>query len=144
MTTPDRALHIVIDGNRYSTTDDDLEAAALLRRADRDPKTYDLLRIDRHGVEHRIHDNQIVHLEDGEQFVTRRKLHFSIDGEEHTTYDDNQEPADLLRLAGVDPTQYDIARLLRAGGSETLPGDQIVQIADGDRFVTAKHIGGVA
>lgn len=140
-------IGISIDDTTYSTADDDQEAASLLRLARRDPTTYDLFVIDKNGVETRIKDKQIVDLRPGMRFRTRRKLHFSIDGEAHFTWDDDQTAAALLRLAGVDPTAYDLARVNGSSGAgvpEIFSGEQLVTIRDGDEFVTAKHAGPVA
>ncbi|WP_406813870.1 hypothetical protein [Mycobacterium sp. M23085] len=138
------ALHITIDDVDYSTPDAYQEAASLLRLAGRDPKNYDLFLIDKDGAEVHIKDKQIVDLHDGERFRARRKVHFSIDGEQHTTWDDQQTATALLELAGVDPAKYDLARVNGAGGPETFVGDQMVTIHDDDEFVTAKHTGPVA
>jgi hypothetical protein len=135
--------HITIDDVEYPVSDDDQEAASLLRLANRDPKNYDLFVIDKEGVETHIKDKQIVDLRDGERFRTRHKVHFSIDGEQYTTWDDDQTAAALLRLAGVDPAGYDLARVNAASGPETFTGDEVVTIRDGDEFVTAKHAGPV-
>lgn len=137
-------LHINIDSKRYPTSDDDQQAASVLRLADRDPKTYDLFLITKHGIEEHIRDAQIVNLKDDDKFVTRQKLRFTIDGEAYTSFDDDQEAAALLRLAGVDPAGNDLARILPTGGSETFRDADVVKIKDGDEFVTAKHVGGVA
>ncbi|WP_375430979.1 hypothetical protein [uncultured Friedmanniella sp.] len=134
-------IHINIDDTSYATADDDQTAAALLRLAGHDPKYFDLFRI-RHGVEDRIHDAQIVDLADGQHFRARRKLHFSIDGEQHTTYDEDQTAGDLLRLAQVDPAGYDLSRV--SDTPETFSAGQIVTIHNEDQFVTAKRVGGVA
>lgn len=137
-------FQIDIDGKRYTTSDDDQQAASLLRLANRDAKTYDLFLLGKHGIEERIRDAQIVNLKDGDKFTTRRKVTFTIDGEPHISFDDDQEAAALLRLAGIDPTGYDLARIIPTGGSETFHDGDVVQIKDGDEFVTAKHVGGVA
>ncbi len=137
-------FHINIDGKRYPTSDDDQQAASLLRLAGRNPKTHDLFLTTKHGIEERIRDEQIVNLKDGDKFTTRQKVHFTIDGEPHTSFDDDQEAAALLRLAGVDPASYDLARIVPTGGSETFRDADVVKIKDGDEFVTAKHVGGVA
>jgi hypothetical protein len=139
-----RPITIVIDDVEFDTVDDDQEAASLLRLAGRDPKDFDLFIVDKHGVETHVKDKQIVNLRDGGRFRTRRKVRFTIDGEHHTSWDDDQTAAALLRLAGVDPAKYDLARVNAAGGPETFTGDQMVTIHDGDEFVTAKHVGGVA
>lgn len=149
-------IQISIDDVHYTTADDDQEAASLLRLAHREPRTYDLFMIDKHGVETHIKDNQIVDLHAGGKFRTRHKVHFTIDGEAHTSFDDDQTAAALLRLAGVDPAAYDLARVSSgpaaghggghggAGTPETFADEQLVTIHDGDEFVTAKHAGPVA
>lgn len=142
--TTNTSLQIFIDGKAFTIHDDDQEAAALLRLSGRDPKIYDLFLIKKDGVEEKIRDGQIIDLKSSERFVSRRKLRFTIDGESHSTYDDDQTAAALLRLAGVDPAGYDLARILPEGGTETFRDEEIVEIKDGDEFVTAKHVGGVA
>lgn len=139
-----KPITITIDDVEFDTADDDQEAASLLRLAGRDPKDFDLFIVDKHGVETHVKDKQIVNLRNNGRFRTRRKVRFTIDGERHTTWDDDQTAAALLRLAGVDPTKYDLARVNAAGDPETFTGEQVVTIHDGDEFVTAKHIGGVA
>lgn len=137
-------LQIFIDGKAFTTQDEDQEAAALLRLAGRDPKIFDLFLVKRNGVENEIRDGQIVNLKDGERFVSRQKIRFTIDGEPYNTYDDDQTVAALLRLAGVDPADYDLARILPTGGTESFRDARIVKLTNGNEFVTAKHVGGVA
>ncbi|MET3174720.1 UNVERIFIED_ORG: hypothetical protein ABIB52_002571 [Arthrobacter sp. UYCu721] len=134
-------FHLVIDNSHYSTTDSDQTAAALLRLAGRDPKIFDLFLVRKNGIEEKIRDNQLINLKDGEQFVSRQQVRFTIDGEFFRTYDEDQTAADLLRLAGVDPAGYDLARV---GAPASFPDHETVIIVDGDEFVTAKHVGGVA
>lgn len=138
------SLQISIDSKAFTTQDNDQESAALLRLAGRDPKIFDLFLVKKNGVEEKIHDGQIINLKEGDRFVSRQKLRFTIDGEPQSSYDDDQTAAALLRLAGVDPTGYDLARILTAGGTEAFRDEQIVKIKNGDEFVTAKHVGGVA
>lgn len=137
-------VHITIDDVDYTTADDDQDAAALLRLADRNPEMYDLFVLDKHGVETHIKDKQIVDLRGGERFRARHQVHFSIDGEQHASWDDDQTAAALLRLATVDPASYDLARVTAAGGPEVFADEQVVTIHDGDEFVTAKRVGSVA
>ncbi|MBY3792864.1 hypothetical protein HQP42_10695 [Rhodococcus fascians] len=138
------ALRITIDGTPHVTEDDDQEAAALLRLSGRDPQTHDLFVVDKQGVETHIKDNQIVNLRDNQKFRARPKIRFSIDGEPHTSWDDDQTAAALLRLAGVKPAEYDLARVNGASGPEIFTGEQMVRLRDGDEFVSAKHTGPVA
>ncbi len=135
-------LHsIIIDDQHYPTTDSDQTAAALLRLAGRDPKVFDLFLITKNGVEEKINDGQIINLKDGERFRSRQRVRFTIDGEPFRTYDEDQTAADLLRLAGMSPAAYDLARV---GASAPFPADELVVIVDGDEFVSAKRVGGVA
>lgn len=139
--TPTAKLMIVIDDKAHRTSDNDQTASALLRLAGREPKLFDLFLLKKNGVEEKIKDNQIINLEGGERFRSRQLLRFTIDGEPFRTYDDDQTAADLLRLAGVNPAAYDLARV---GAAASFPDEEIVTIVDGDEFVTAKRVGGVA
>jgi len=138
------ALHFTINTKPFSSADTDHEAAALLRLAGLDPRVHDLFLVTEHGVEEAIADGQIVNLVDDITFAARRKVHFTIDGEPFTTYDDDQTAADLVRLAGVDPASYDLARIRPGGGSHTVSDGELLTIADGDAFLTVKQVGGVA
>lgn len=142
--TASLTITITIDGVEHTVTDDDQDAAALLRLVDRDPKTYDLFVIDDNGIEEHVKDEQIVDLADGARFRARRRVHFTIDGGDHASWDDDQSAADLLRLAGVDPTGYDLALVTTAGSPTTFTAEQVLTIKEGDEFVTAKRVGGVA
>lgn len=141
---PSAPLEIYIDDVSFMTADPDQEASSLLRLAGRDPKLWDLFLVARNGVEDRIADGQIVNLKNSARFCTRKKIRFTIDGERHTSYDDDQTAAALLRLAGVDPAAYDLARIVPTGGTEIFRDEDVLTIESGDEFVTAKHVGGVA
>jgi len=132
---------ITIDDKHYPTTDSDQTAAALLRLAGRDPKVFDLFIITKNGVEEKVNDGQIINLKDGERFRSRERVRFTVDGEPFRTYDDDQTAADLLRLAGMNPATYDLARV---GATAPFPAEELVVIVEGDEFVTAKRVGGVA
>jgi len=135
------SLQILINDATYTVYDSDQEAAALLRLAGRDPKTFDLFIVKKNGVEEKVRDNQIVNLEDGNRFIARQNLRFTIDGERFRSYDDDQAASALLRLAGLDPAAFDLARV---GSPTSFPDDEVVTIVDGDEFITVKHVGGVA
>lgn len=65
---------------------------------------------------------------------------FTIDGRSFTLDDPHQIAGDLLRLAGLDPAQYNLARL-RPGNAEPqrFKDEQPVQILDGDEFVSIRE-----
>jgi hypothetical protein len=138
------AVHIHLDDKRIHVVDLDQEAASIIRLGGRDPKVYDLFRVKRDGVEVRIRDMQIVNLKDGDRFLSREKIRFTIDGEGFRSYDDDQTAAALMRLAKVDPTTFDLTRIKSNGAVDEFADDEVIVIHDGDEFVTAKRIGGVA
>lgn len=65
---------------------------------------------------------------------------FTIDGRSFTVEDSHQIAADLLRLAGLDPALYNLARM-RKGKAEPqrFKDDQPVQIHEGDEFVSIRE-----
>lgn len=141
MTQHDTQIRFTLDGRSFTTIDNDQEAAALLRLAGRDPSRFDLGRIDDEGDETFFRDTDIVRVHPGDSFITRRTLHFTIDGVEYTTHDDDQEVAALLRLAGVNPANHYLARV---GEATHLDPGELVKIHPGDAFVTARHDSPVA
>lgn len=132
-------VQISIDGTSYDTRDDDQEAAALLRLAGRDPARFDLFLVDTDGIETHVDDDQIVDLHDGEAFRTRHTVRFTIDGTPFVSYDDDQTALALLELAGDDPALRTLTRLDGHGVVESFTDEQLITIADGDRFETAER-----
>lgn len=74
----------------------------------------------------------------------RKKLTITIDGQPYTTRDDDQEAASLLRLAGVDPAQYDLARIKRNGETKVYRDEKVIDLKGGDAFVTVRQSAQVA
>jgi hypothetical protein len=75
---------------------------------------------------------------------SRKKLTISIDGVNHVTRDDDQEAAALLRLAGVDPAQYDLAKIKHNGETKVYRDEKVIDLEDGDAFVTVRQSAQVA
>ncbi len=75
-----------------------------------------------------------------ERAATNRSVTFTIDGRSFTLDDPHQTAADLLRLAGLDPALYNLARM-RHGNAEPqrFKDDHPVQIHDGDEFVSIRE-----
>ncbi len=69
-----------------------------------------------------------------------RSVTFTIDGRSFSLDDPHQVAADVLRLAGLDPALYNLARM-RGGNAEPqrFKDDQPVQIHDGDEFVSIRE-----
>lgn len=65
-----------------------------------------------------------------------RRVTFAIDGVAYTTDEPRSTAADLLRLAGVDPTDHDLGLVDPRGEVRKLSDDEEVRIAPGSRFVT--------
>lgn len=62
---------------------------------------------------------------------------FTIDGVEYTVSDRRQTAAELISLAGLDPEDHDLARVLGGGQVERRFDDaDEIQITPGARFVT--------
>lgn len=74
----------------------------------------------------------------------RKKLAISIDGVEYSTHDDDQEAAALLRLAGVDPAQYDLAKIKHNGETKVYRDQKVIDLKDGEAFVTVRQSAPVA
>ena len=65
-----KQLTITIDGKRYTTRDDDQEAASLLRVAGRDPDAYDLAKVKANRELHVYRDGKVIDLKGGDEFVS--------------------------------------------------------------------------
>lgn len=74
----------------------------------------------------------------------RKKISITIDGVRYTTRDDDQEAAALLRLAGVNPAEFDLGRITKSGQTKSYRDTKIVELKDGDAFVTVRQSAPVA
>lgn len=67
----------------------------------------------------------------------QRPVSFTIDGVEFTTRDRRQTAAALLVLAGLDPADHDLARVLGQGQVERRFADEDeMQLTPGARFIS--------
>lgn len=140
-------IHITIDGAAFKTRDDDQEAASLLRLAGRDPKLYNLARLVPGGDPKLIKDGKVIDLADGDAFVSvkeRVRVTFTIDGITYATLDNDQESAALLRLAGLDPAEYDLARIVAGKEPKVFKDEKVLDLHEGDVFVSVKQNSPVA
>jgi Multiubiquitin len=71
-TTPSK-VRFTIDGQQFAVDDRNQTAAQILALVGFDAATYDLAEIKKNGQVHKLQDNQTVHLEDGEEFITVRQ-----------------------------------------------------------------------
>jgi hypothetical protein len=69
---PPKTQTIRIDGQRFTTDEEQLTAAELLRLAGLDPERYDLAAIE-HGKTTRYEDEDRITLHDGDKFVSIRQ-----------------------------------------------------------------------
>jgi hypothetical protein len=74
-----------------------------------------------------------------------KPVKFTIDGRPFSTDHPKQRAGALLRLAGLDPEAYDLAEI-RPGHPEPkrFEEEDVVQIEDGDKFVTIRESAEVA
>lgn len=140
-------IRITIDGKEYTTRDDDQEAASLLRLAGRDPKLYNLGRLVPGGEPEEIKDGKVIVLKDGDAFISikqRVKISYTVDGVTFTTRDDDQESAAILRRAGLDPDEYDLARVKAGSEPKVFKDEKIIDLMNGDAFISIKQNSTVA
>ena len=82
------------------------------------------------------------------QFIEapRRSIPFTIDGQPFTTDDVSQTAADLLKLAGLDPANYDLGELRGMEHPQTrrFADNELVEIEKDARFVSIRQSGDVA
>ena len=78
--------------------------------------------------------------------VPRRSIPFTIDGQPFTTDDVSQTAADLLKLAGLNPANYDLGELQGKEHVQTRRFDdnELVEIDKDARFVSIRQSGDVA
>jgi hypothetical protein len=70
---------------------------------------------------------------------------FTIDGQPFTTSDRRQQAADLLGLAGLDPSRYDLGELRgQRPQTKRFTDDEIVTIRPDARFVSIRIVADVA
>lgn len=140
-------ISITIDGAVFTTRDDDQEAASLLRLAGRDPKLFNLARLIPGGDPKVVKDEKVIDLANGDAFVSvkeRVPLTFTIDGVSYTTRDDDQESAALLRLAGLDPAEYDLARIVAGKEPKVFRDEKVLDLHEGDVYISVKQNSPVA
>ena len=73
----------------------------------------------------------------------RRSIPFTVDGQPFTTDDISQKASALLRLAGLDPANYDLGELIGKDRPETkhFDDDEVVEITKDARFVSIRQKG---
>src|SRR5260221_9869435 len=59
---------------------------------------------------------------------------FTIDGTEFTVDDRRQPAADVLRLAGLDPADYDLLRVVGKGNEQRFHDQDIVELVPHGRY----------
>lgn len=74
-----------------------------------------------------------------------RPTNFTIDGRHFKVTDSTQTAAALLRLAGLDPSSYDLAEVRHGHGEPKRYDDaDPIHIKNGDKFVTVRQCAQVA
>jgi hypothetical protein len=68
-----------------------------------------------------------------------KTIRFTIDGKPITTTDDDQQAANLLRLAGLDPNVYDLAKVIHGGTPKVFKDTSVVELENGDKFVSVRQ-----
>ena len=78
--------------------------------------------------------------------ASRRQIPFTIDGQPFTTSDLSQRASSLLRLAGLDPANFDLGEIEGKERPQTkrFADDEIVAISKDARFVSIREKAPVA
>ncbi|MEX2416819.1 MAG: multiubiquitin domain-containing protein [Actinomycetota bacterium] len=61
---------------------------------------------------------------------------FTLDGVEYTVTDRRQLAADVLRLAGLDPADYDLLRIVGKDKEQRFEDKEEVQLVPGGRYLS--------
>ena len=72
------------------------------------------------------------------------RVTYTLDGTSFTTRDEVQEAANMLRQAGLDPALFDLAKVRKNGQPVVFRDSKLVQIDDGDVFVSVRQSAQVA
>jgi hypothetical protein len=72
------------------------------------------------------------------------KIKITIDSKPHIVHDDDWEAGALLRLAGLDSAEYDLAQIKKNGQLKRFKDGHVVEVEDGDEFESVKQDGPVA
>lgn len=68
----------------------------------------------------------------------------TIDGVSYTPDLDHRQASALLWMAGVDPAQYDLAMVKHNGQTQVFRDEKVINLKDGDAFVTVRQSAQVA
>jgi hypothetical protein len=61
---------------------------------------------------------------------------FTLDGVEYTVEDRRQRAADVLGLAGLDPADYDLLRVVGKGKEQRFRDEEEVQLVPGGQYLS--------
>lgn len=75
---------------------------------------------------------------------SHQQVTITIDGVTFSPDDDRQQASALLWMAGVDPAQYDLAMVKPHGQTHVYRDDKVINLKDGDAFVTVRQSAQVA
>jgi hypothetical protein len=74
----------------------------------------------------------------------RKQITYTIDGQSFTTRDHDREAGSMLREAGLDPALYDLAKVKKGGETKVFKDGHVIDLHDGDVFVSVKQSSSVA
>lgn len=136
-TAPRQKLNVTIDDRKYTTRDDDQEAGALLRLADRNPAHYDLLEVQPDGTLRAHRDKAVIDLVDGQRFITA-ELWVTINKTVVILTDKHATGASLKAAAiaagAAIQADFVLSEKLPNGKEKILTDDKQVTVKAGDEF----------
>jgi hypothetical protein len=96
------------------------------------------------GPNDRHDDEQAVHDSGHSNGPNDKEVTITIDGVSYTPDVDHQHASALLWMAGVDPAHYDLAMVKHNGQTQVFRDEKIINLKDGDAFVTVRQSAQVA
>ena len=78
-------------------------------------------------------------MSDFEAGATRSDVTFTVDGQRYTVEDAHQTPTSILELAGFDPPQYELARVIGKGDLHVFKTSEPIHVNGGEEFVTIRR-----
>jgi hypothetical protein len=132
-----KKLKITIDGERYTTHDDDQEGAALVRLAGKDPERYDIAKVKANGELHVYRNGKVIDLADGDEFIT---VVFAVEiNDTFVELDKRKQTGASLKEAAIAagvPIQADfvLSEVLANGEQQVIADDHEITVKYHDDF----------
>lgn len=127
-----------VGGKPQETTVTEMTATEILERADFDPATFYLVRIEGERREsYHDHPHKAIQIHQGMVFEAAHcTIHFEVDGETISVRNDRLTPKVIMEKADVTPATHYLKRLTPCEESFRDRPEVEIEVHQGDRFIT--------